>query len=88
MKAWSITPEEVSRANQLAEIMSSEINVRAINIPIGTDEQEREVALLYKHSTLRDKTASALDIYAGREPQGKKDFAAWLFLESVIGVGL
>lgn len=83
-KAWSVTQEEVDRANQFAEIMSSEVNVQAINIPLGIDDKDREVVILYKHNTLSDRPERRLDVYANGEPLNKPDFAAWIFIKTVL----
>lgn len=74
-KKWSITPQEVLHANQMAEIVCSELNVKELKIPIDQDTR-----ISYYHDTIQDNTSLMLDVYKNNEPQQKYEFAAWIYL--------
>lgn len=85
MSKWEITKEEVSRANQLAEQMTSEVNIKEYAIPLGENDEGQEVEVIYLHNTIKDAPEKALDVYINNIPQGKEDFAAWVFLKQLRG---
>ncbi len=82
-KKWSITSEEVSRANQLAEIMCSELNIKELNISIGLETKKGPIELVYYHDTLKDIPAEPLDLVIGNIKQNKPELAAYLFLKNL-----
>ena len=65
-------------ANEYAEIIADELNVKEVSHTVGKDDKGRTIEVKYIHDTIgQDHTP--LDIYIDGEPQNKQELAQALF---------
>lgn len=65
-------------ANEYAEMIADELNVKEIKCLIGTDADGRTVEVIYKHDTIGDEH-TPLDIYVDGVAQNKQTLAQALY---------
>lgn len=65
-------------ANEYAEMIADEVNVKEVTAVIGKDDKGREVKVVYKHDSVGDNHVP-LDVYIDGEAQGKHTLAQALF---------
>lgn len=69
-------------ADQYAEIIADELNVKELKIPIGTDDRGRAIEVKYVHDTLGGDNVP-LDMYIDGMAQNKRELAQSLFMKWV-----
>lgn len=78
MPRKTLTAFEIAEMNELAEIMTDELNVKKMVIHAGQDEEGRKITIEYHHDTTGDDHL-LLDCYSNGKSLGKPELAAWVF---------